>query len=105
VNVGTERRSITITVLVWESNTCTCVARVLDTNTVKAIRVGGVQRRVGVCSRADPLDRLGGSIRVVNDALAAGSRGRSEFRVADNHMKSGREWLDGIGGSFEAGNH
>jgi len=72
---------------------------------VKAIRVGGVQRRVGVCSRADPLDRLGGSIRVVNDALAAGSRGRSEFRVADNHMKSGREWLDGIGGSFEAGNH
>jgi hypothetical protein len=48
VDVGTERRSITITVLVWEPNTCTCVARVLNTHTVKTIRVGRVQRGVGV---------------------------------------------------------
>jgi hypothetical protein len=48
VDVGTERRSITITVLVWESNTCTCVAWVLNTNTVKTIRVGRIERGVGV---------------------------------------------------------
>lgn len=51
------------------------------------------------------MNRLGDSTREVNDALATGSRGGSEVRVADNHTESGRECLDGIGGSLEAGNH
>jgi hypothetical protein len=48
MDISTERGSVTITVLVWESNTCTCVSWVLNTNSMEAIRVGWVQWAVGV---------------------------------------------------------
>lgn len=43
MNVGTEGRSITIAALVGETNTCTRICRVLNTDAMKTIRIGWVK--------------------------------------------------------------
>jgi hypothetical protein len=63
VEISSKRRRIAVAVLVWESYTCSRVSWILNSNTIKAIRVDWIQRVGGVRSWASPLDWLGDTIR------------------------------------------
>ena len=56
VNIGTERRSIAVAVLIWEAYTCSSVSWVLNAGSVETIRVHRVQWLVGVRARTRKLD-------------------------------------------------
>jgi hypothetical protein len=48
VDISPQRRSITITVLIWETNTGTLVSWILNSNAMKTIRIGRIQGLIGV---------------------------------------------------------
>jgi len=101
VEVRTKWGGISITVLIWETNTSTSVARVLDTNTVKTVRVGRVRRNVVIGAGTDPLDWLWSSFLEVNNDLAGGWWASSK-RVANKNPKTRWEGSDLIIGSVKA---
>lgn len=93
VNVGTQRRGITITFLIGETNTGTSVSGILDTYTRSTIGVGWVERSIGVGSWAHPLYWLNDTPVIVEGA------GRSRWRatgswVTHEHSESFGEWVD-----------
>jgi hypothetical protein len=67
VKISSERRRIAIAVLVWESYTCSPVSWILNSNTIKSIRVDWIQRVGGVRSWASPLNWLRDTIRQIGD--------------------------------------
>jgi hypothetical protein len=47
VDIGTEGGGIAIAVLIWEADTSALVPRVLDSDSMEAVRVGGIERLCG----------------------------------------------------------
>jgi hypothetical protein len=73
VNISTQGRSIAIAVLIWETHTSTCVAWVLDSNSIKPGRTDRVKRIGGVLTGTSPLHGLGSTIGEIKDRFASGS--------------------------------
>jgi hypothetical protein len=103
VDVGSQRRAGSIAVLVGEANAGSFVGWILDTDTVKTVRVRRVQRRVGIgaASWASPLNWLNNPVLLILDEITTRRRS-SKAGVSNHHAKSWWERLDGIGGLVEA---
>lgn len=103
VNISTQRRGITIAVLIWKASTCTFVVGILHSTTVQTVRVRRVRGRIIACARACELDWLWRTGVGIGNRPTAGSRGRSELNVAYEHAVARFERDNIIISSLEAG--
>lgn len=93
VDISSERGGVPITILVGKPYTSASIVRILNTNTVQAVRVRWVQWLRSVGTRAGELDWLRNPLRVIEDASTTCGWRSTKTDIANDHVQANRESL------------